>query len=172
MHFHRSEYKGDSRNILTFVGALFILTPLGLLVFAYTSYGTLWGWNGDVFRNICAIKINLIKFALLTVAPKCARCVTRRHRCENKRYFSSSNEPACPGDATRCAACTHWAVFAHHSMFHLIICNYLIAFHPLRHLQSRCTHIVAHARPLQCYLFQSELVHLSWKKLVFYSFAK
>jgi len=38
-----SEYKGDSRNILTFVGALFILTPLGLLVFAYTSYGTLWG---------------------------------------------------------------------------------------------------------------------------------
>jgi hypothetical protein len=43
MHFHRSEYKGDSRNILTFVGALFILTPLGLLVFAYTSYGTLWG---------------------------------------------------------------------------------------------------------------------------------
>jgi len=43
LHFHRSEYKGDSRNILTFVGALFILTPLGLLVFAYTSYGTLWG---------------------------------------------------------------------------------------------------------------------------------
>uniref|UniRef100_A0A7R9T639 Uncharacterized protein n=1 Tax=Ostreococcus sp. 'lucimarinus' TaxID=242159 RepID=A0A7R9T639_9CHLO len=38
-----SEYKGSSFNILSLVAALFVLVPLGLLIFAYTSYGTLWG---------------------------------------------------------------------------------------------------------------------------------
>ncbi|KXZ44385.1 hypothetical protein GPECTOR_68g356 [Gonium pectorale] len=38
-----SEYKGSPFNILTLVGALFILTPVAGLVFAYWSYGTLWG---------------------------------------------------------------------------------------------------------------------------------
>ncbi|GIL73741.1 hypothetical protein Vretimale_5380 [Volvox reticuliferus] len=38
-----SEYKGSPFNILTLVGALFILTPVAGLVFAYYTYGTLWG---------------------------------------------------------------------------------------------------------------------------------
>jgi predicted Na+-dependent transporter len=38
-----SEYKGSPFNILSLLAALFILTPLLGLVFAYWSYGTLWG---------------------------------------------------------------------------------------------------------------------------------
>ncbi|EFJ46909.1 hypothetical protein VOLCADRAFT_118018 [Volvox carteri f. nagariensis] len=38
-----SEYKGSPFNILTLVGALFILTPVAGLVFAFYSYGILWG---------------------------------------------------------------------------------------------------------------------------------
>ncbi|CEF98078.1 unnamed product [Ostreococcus tauri] len=38
-----SEYKGGSFNILSLVAALFVLVPVALLIFAYTSYGTLWG---------------------------------------------------------------------------------------------------------------------------------
>eukprot|EP00223_Ostreococcus_mediterraneus_P009950 CAMPEP_0179630778 /NCGR_PEP_ID=MMETSP0932-20121108/6073_1 /TAXON_ID=548131 ORGANISM="Ostreococcus mediterraneus, Strain clade-D-RCC2596" /NCGR_SAMPLE_ID=MMETSP0932 /ASSEMBLY_ACC=CAM_ASM_000582 /LENGTH=125 /DNA_ID=CAMNT_0021500249 /DNA_START=98 /DNA_END=471 /DNA_ORIENTATION=- len=36
-----SEYKGSSFNILSVVAGLFVLVPVGLLAFAYTSYGTL-----------------------------------------------------------------------------------------------------------------------------------
>ncbi|KAG2444523.1 hypothetical protein HXX76_001270 [Chlamydomonas incerta] len=38
-----SEYKGSPFNILTLVGALFILTPVLGLWFAYATYGELWG---------------------------------------------------------------------------------------------------------------------------------
>ncbi|GLC34983.1 hypothetical protein PLESTB_001185500 [Pleodorina starrii] len=38
-----SEYKGSPYNILSLVGALFILTPVAGLVFAYYTYGILWG---------------------------------------------------------------------------------------------------------------------------------
>lgn len=38
-----SEYRGSRWNILTLVGALFVLTPVAGLVFAYVTYGTLWG---------------------------------------------------------------------------------------------------------------------------------
>jgi len=38
-----SEWKGGSNNILTFIGALFVLVPVLGLVFAYFTYGDLWG---------------------------------------------------------------------------------------------------------------------------------
>lgn len=37
------QYRGSSFNILTVIGALFILTPVAGLAFAYFSYGVLWG---------------------------------------------------------------------------------------------------------------------------------
>lgn len=38
-----SEYKGSPFNILTLLGALFVLVPVAGLVVAYFTYGTLWG---------------------------------------------------------------------------------------------------------------------------------
>ncbi len=38
-----SEYKGSPFNIGTFVAALFILVPVAGLVFAYFTFGVLWG---------------------------------------------------------------------------------------------------------------------------------
>jgi hypothetical protein len=38
-----SEYKGSSFNILTLLGLLFVLVPVAGLIFAYQSYGVLWG---------------------------------------------------------------------------------------------------------------------------------
>ncbi|PNH05025.1 hypothetical protein TSOC_008762 [Tetrabaena socialis] len=38
-----SEYKGSPFNILTLVGALFVLTPVAGLFFAFYTYGILWG---------------------------------------------------------------------------------------------------------------------------------
>jgi hypothetical protein len=38
-----SEYKGSRWNILTVLAALFILTPVAGLIFAYFSYGIVWG---------------------------------------------------------------------------------------------------------------------------------
>eukprot|EP00803_Ostreobium_quekettii_P009009 evm.model.scf_351.6 EVM.evm.TU.scf_351.6 scf_351:47488-50920(-) len=38
-----SEYRGSKFNILTLIGALFVLTPVAGLVFAYLTYGKLWG---------------------------------------------------------------------------------------------------------------------------------
>ncbi len=38
-----SEYKGSPFNILTFLVALFILVPVAGLVFAFATFGSLWG---------------------------------------------------------------------------------------------------------------------------------
>eukprot|EP00775_Hariotina_reticulata_P002872 gene2872-3163_t len=38
-----SEYKGSSFNVLTVIALVSVLTPLLGLVFAYTTFGTLWG---------------------------------------------------------------------------------------------------------------------------------
>lgn len=38
-----SEYKGSSFNILTLLAALFFLVPVAGLVFAFLTYGELWG---------------------------------------------------------------------------------------------------------------------------------
>lgn len=37
------QYKGSSFNILTVLAALFVLTPMLGLAFAYFTYGDLWG---------------------------------------------------------------------------------------------------------------------------------
>ena len=38
-----SEFKGSKVNILTVILAISVLVPLGLVIFAVQSYGTLWG---------------------------------------------------------------------------------------------------------------------------------
>jgi hypothetical protein len=38
-----SEYKGSRWNILTLLAALFFLVPVGGLVFAWQTFGVLWG---------------------------------------------------------------------------------------------------------------------------------
>lgn len=38
-----SEYKGSSFNVLTVIALVSVLTPLLGLVFAYTTFGVLWG---------------------------------------------------------------------------------------------------------------------------------
>jgi hypothetical protein len=38
-----SEYKGSKFNILTVIALVSVLTPLLGLVFAYTTFGVLWG---------------------------------------------------------------------------------------------------------------------------------
>lgn len=38
-----SEYKGSSFNVLTVIALVSVLTPLLGLLFAYTTFGILWG---------------------------------------------------------------------------------------------------------------------------------
>lgn len=37
------QYKGSGFNVLTVVGVVSVLTPLAGLIFAYFTYGVLWG---------------------------------------------------------------------------------------------------------------------------------